>query len=69
MKYLIGVVAVVLFTGCGAANNALVSKTKSVEYYRIFDIKTKIDRDSISELASNGLGRNVNNTHLYQKVQ
>lgn len=62
MKYLIGVVAVVLFTGCGAANNALVSKTKSVEYYRIFDIKTKIDRDSISELASNGLGRNVNNT-------
>lgn len=48
-------------TGCGTLNNALTEKTKSVEYYRIFDIKTQADRYEIAESASNGLGRNVNN--------
>ena len=46
---------------CGSMNNALLEKTKSVEYYRIFDIKTKKDKDDIIEAASNGLGQNVNN--------
>jgi hypothetical protein len=46
--------------GCGSMNNALVEKTKTVEYYRIFDIKTEADRQVVSEAASNGLGQNVN---------
>ena len=48
-------------TGCGALNNQLADKTKQVEYYRIFDIKTDVARKVIAEAASNGLGRNVNN--------
>lgn len=47
-------------SGCGTINNALAEKTKNVEYYRIFDIKTQTDRYTIAESASNGLGRNVN---------
>lgn len=46
--------------GCGPVNNALVEKSKSVEYYRIFDLKTSAYRDDVSDAASNGLGRNVN---------
>lgn len=51
---------VVLLGGCGTMNNALVEKTKTTEYYRIFDIKTNADRQTVAEAASNGLGRNVN---------
>ncbi|MDF0533791.1 hypothetical protein PY479_05780 [Shewanella sp. A32] len=52
--------ATFLLFGCGSMNNALVEKTKTIEYYRIFDIKTDMDRYSIADAASNGLGRNVN---------
>ncbi|MGE0081840.1 MAG: hypothetical protein AB7U81_11140 [Thiohalomonadaceae bacterium] len=61
MYKLLGVLSLAVFaTGCGTLNNALVEKTKTVEYYRIFDIKTNADRQSVAEAASNGLGRNVN---------
>lgn len=61
MKKFIAVCAATgLLVGCGAMNNALVEKTKSIEYYRIFDIKTNADRFTVAEAASNGLGRNVN---------
>lgn len=46
-------------SACGSMNNALVDKKKTVEYYRIFDIKTNADRYTVAEAASNGLGRNV----------
>lgn len=49
-----------LLSGCGTINNALVEKTKSIEYYRIFDIKTDAERSVVAEAASDGLGRNVN---------
>jgi hypothetical protein len=52
---------VVALVGCGAVNNALLEKTKITEYYRIFDIKTNADRQTVAEAASNGLGRNVGN--------
>lgn len=52
--------AVAALSGCGTMNNALVEKTKTVEYYRIFDIKTQADRYTIADSASNGLGHNVN---------
>jgi hypothetical protein len=56
-----GVLSVALvIAGCGGMNNALVEKSKTVEYYRIFDVKTNVDRQSVADAASNGLGRNVN---------
>lgn len=56
-----GVLVCVLLSGCGTTNNLLAEKTKSVEYYRIFDIKTSAQLPEIIAAASNGLGRNVNN--------
>lgn len=62
MKHLF-VIAVLAgaISGCGTTNNYLAAKTKSVEYYRIFDIKTNAARQSIAKAASDGIGRNVNN--------
>jgi hypothetical protein len=57
-----GVLAFVA-TGCstlGTVNSFFAAKTKSVEYYRIFDIKTKADREAVAESASKGLGINTN---------
>ncbi len=64
MKKVVLAIGVALFlAGCGAINNALVEKKKTVEYYRIFDIKTNADRFAVAEAASNGLGRNVNSAN------
>ncbi len=59
-KIIILSVLTLALSGCGSLNNALVEKTKTIEYYRIFDIKTQADRYTVAESASNGLGRNVN---------
>jgi len=60
----IGVFFVAVFLGgCGSMNNALVEKTKTIEYYRIFDIKTDSDRQVVAEAASQGLGQNVNDAN------
>lgn len=62
MKYATIVAAVALgLSGCGTTNNYLAEKRQSVEYYRIFDIKTTASRQTVAKAASNGLGRNVNN--------
>lgn len=47
--------------GCGSLNNSLVEKTKTVEYYRIFNIETNSHRSSVIAAASDGLGQNINN--------
>lgn len=55
-------VAVALgLAGCGTTNNYLAAKKQTVEYYRIFDIKTSAPRQTVAKAASNGMGRNVNN--------
>lgn len=60
MKGIALAIGIALLTaGCGSVNNVLVEKRKSVEYYRIFDIKTTADRTTVADAASNGLGRNV----------
>lgn len=46
---------------CGTTNNYLAEKKKTIEYYRIFDIKTAASKQAIIKAASDGLGRNVNN--------
>ncbi len=48
-------------SGCGTTNNYLAQKNQTVEYYRIFDVKTTASRQIVARAASNGLGRNVNN--------
>lgn len=47
-------------SGCGSVNNVLAEKTKTVEYYRIFDIATNTDRATVISAASDGLGKNIN---------
>ncbi len=62
MKRLIIAVAATLgISGCGTTNNYLAEKKQTVEYYRIFDIKTSANRQAVAKAASNGIGRNVNN--------
>lgn len=61
MKRLAILAAALSLTACGTTNNYLAAKTKTVEYYRIFDIKTTAPKQSIIKAASDGLGRNVNN--------
>jgi hypothetical protein len=52
-----------LLTGCGSVNSYLTDKTTTVEYYRIFDIKTTAPRQKLAAAASAGLSRNVNNAN------
>ena len=63
MKTLVLAVATLTLgiAGCGTTNNYLAEKKLTVEYYRIFDIKTSANRQTVAKAASNGIGRNVNN--------
>ena len=55
MKRLVIAVAAALgISGCGTANNYLAEKKKTVEYYRIFDIKTSANRQAVAKAASRG---------------
>lgn len=60
VKQALLVASTILLAGCGAMNNFLAEKFKTVEYYRIFDVRTAARRADISKAASDGLGRNVN---------
>ncbi len=53
------VIAITSLGGCASVNNAAVEKNKSIELYRVFDIKTTADRYVVTEAASDGLGANV----------
>lgn len=55
--------AVATLSGCGSLNNALATKTKTVEYYRIFNIETNRDRATVISAASHGLGQNINSAN------
>lgn len=61
MRTLAILIAAMALSACGTSNNYLSSKTKTVEYYRIFDIKTNTPKQSIIKAASDGLGRNTTN--------
>lgn len=59
-KMLVASFALLFMTGCvSAVNNTLAEKTKRVEYYRIFNIKTDANRNLVAKAASNGLGANT----------
>lgn len=59
IKAIVAVAISLGLTGCGTTNNFLAQKTKTVEYYRIFDIKTSANKSVVSKAASDGLGRNI----------
>ncbi|MCK0506140.1 hypothetical protein [Aromatoleum anaerobium] len=59
--FIFGAVVATILAGCGTTNNYLSQKTKTVEYYRIYDIKTAATRQSVAKAASDGIGRNVGN--------
>lgn len=62
MKSIIAIaVAALGISGCGTTNNYLAEKRQTVEYYRIFDIKTTATRQAVAKAASDGIGRNVSN--------
>ena len=60
----VGVLGVLVLTlsmsGCSTTNSALAKKTSTVEYYRIFDIKTTASRQAVGKAATDGLTKNVN---------
>lgn len=62
LKLTTAALAVATLVACGSTNNYLAAKSKSVEYYRIYDIKTNASRAAVIKAASDGLGRNVNDT-------
>lgn len=47
--------------GCGSSNSYLAAKRQTIEYYRIFDIKTTASRQAVAKAARSGMARNVNN--------
>ena len=64
------VVASTLFvTACSSTmNNAMTEKQKSIELYRVFDIKTSADRYEVRDAASDGLGANVSSADEHNPI-
>ena len=58
-KLLLPVVALFTLSSCASVNNAITEKSKTIEYYRIFDVKTSAKRFVVAEAASDGLGANT----------
>lgn len=57
-----------LMTGCASMNNAMTEKQKSIELYRVFDIETQADRDTVINAASIGLGENVSSANEHRPI-
>lgn len=71
MKKLGLVTSAILLTtlsGCSSVNNSMANKQKSVELYRVFDIKTDGNRDIVIEAASDGLGANVGSANEQRPI-
>lgn len=51
----------VVLAGCGAegGNNPLASRTTTVEYYRVFDIRTDAPAQTVTRAATDGINRKV----------
>ena len=57
-----------LMTGCASMNSAMTEKQKSIELYRVFDIETQADRDTVINAASIGLGENVSSANEHRPI-
>lgn len=53
--------ATALLSGCSTetGNNPLASRSTTVEYYRVFDIKTDVPAQTVTKAATDGINRNV----------
>jgi hypothetical protein len=55
--------------GCGTMDGSmLASTTKTVEYYRVFDIKTEAAAQAVAQAAATGISRNVPDATLATPV-
>ena len=50
-------------TSCGTVNSAMSGHNKTTEFYRIFDVHTDADRQTVSDLASTGLSKWVSDVN------
>jgi len=66
------VVLMTLAAGCSTGNggsggsgfNGLAARDTTVEYYRVFDIKTEAPAETVAKAASNGISRNVKDAQV-----
>jgi len=48
----------------GGVSNTLASREATIEYYRVFDIKTEAPPETVAKAASNGINRNVKDAQV-----
>jgi len=55
-----------LLAGCSTGNggNSLAARDTTVEYYRVFDIRTDAAAEAVAKAASNGINRNVKDAQV-----
>jgi hypothetical protein len=59
------VLAQAALAGCSSSgNNTLAARDTTVEYYRVFDIKTDAPADKVAKAASDGINRNVKDAQV-----
>lgn len=62
---MIAVAVAAALAGCSTGSgNMFASRDRTVEYIRVFDIKTTADAQAVARAASEGIGRNVSNATL-----
>jgi hypothetical protein len=54
-----GVAALVSGCSTNTGSNPLASRNTTVEYYRVFDIKTDVPAQTVAKAATDGINRNV----------
>jgi hypothetical protein len=61
MACTVAAVTAATLAGCSTENgsNPLASRSTTVEYYRVFDIKTEVPAQTVAKAATDGINRNV----------
>jgi hypothetical protein len=61
MACAVAAVTAATLAGCSTGNgsNPLASRSTTVEYYRVFDIKTEVPAQAVARAATDGINRNV----------
>jgi len=61
MACAVAAVTAATLAGCSTADgsNPLASRSTTVEYYRVFDIKTEVPAQTVAKAATDGINRNV----------
>ncbi len=61
-RTIMGLLCIMGLAACGTINSTIAEKHKTFEFYRIFNIETNADRDTVSDSASKGLTRWITGT-------